>query len=586
MSHEWRIPVEPFAGDQQPDQDGTSEMNEFLQVHAGADDEETVRINKVEQKRKRQEKVAAENTHARKRQRKDKEAVIQKTPEQKRHEALAREKRQERSFRREVDIMRGGKYYKLKDEMLERERAVRDARKNKIESRDFVERANKQQDLSELDIRANRINDIARAFYSSPTYSKTGNRAIGEIVTLVPQHALGYIKLVCEGEDLDLLPTELAQDSEFMKVRKFLIDGTSVLHKALLVGDLVEFEFYPNLQGTAVSSDDWKFANRGEIQWVAHELKIRYNAIDKIPYRSQMVPLEVRKYMLSLLELIEAEADLALYAKITQELEFWRRLLGEEYTNKPARGLMFWHVLLILSIASRTWLESATVPLMLASFFDSFTGSEFIEVTLPGLIETEVLTEAALVKAAQFVFLFKKHTDNDVTSLYQHLVSSHKQMPPESDSAVEMKVSLDKTLNILRELDSFPSLLGQACNKGYNTLRVKSKEELRDVDRIITAEKEGHSTEVDGLDPLPRLEEFLVEDSLAPENLPKNRAEGSWGTPEVYTRTAFELLRADTYREFQYSMHHKIHKWQEFQQMTDEGEKRNIDRPTRLMNVC
>eukprot|EP01061_Rhynchopus_euleeides_P007548 TRINITY_DN16596_c0_g1_i1.p1 TRINITY_DN16596_c0_g1~~TRINITY_DN16596_c0_g1_i1.p1 ORF type:complete len:1861 (+),score=636.71 TRINITY_DN16596_c0_g1_i1:235-5817(+) len=604
MSFEWQLPAEdPVEESSQyvVNQDSRSHADKVDDMNAMIDDvlgrapsEGPTRLGKVQRRAKKNEQAARAGTQAGgipqpqrgKRRLTGDDKLRDLEDQERKKKRLAQEREHNRklldySLKREEELMNGGSYFRMKDEVREREKAMRDARRNKMEGRQHIDRVMKHQELAVLEQRQQRVRDIVKDFYSSRDPKST--RAIGEIVTVVPQHNVGFVELLGDAN----IPEVLSHDSVFMKnnQKKLLFDGVSVLHQPLMTGDIVEFDFEPNFVGTETSKDDKRHMNT-DSKWVATNLQLRHNARDNLPFRDQLIPLEVRRYLLQLLDLIESEADLPLYCKIVQEFQVWRRLLGEPYTNKPAQGLMDWHVLLILSIGSRRWLERANMPLMLHSFFNAFTGTHFLDETLPMLIQGNMLSPPVLVKAAKLIYLYKRHTEPSVRNLYDLLVAAREHIKHQNaDAYDEVGEILKKLLEVMDNNDSFPKLLLRACGKGYNTLRVKDKDELQDVDRILAAEKRGDSIETDGLDTLPRLDEFRTEDSLDPRNLPRNLEFGSWGTPENYTRTAFELLRADTYREFQYSMYHKIHKWKEYEESTDTSFKFSVGRPTSMMQL-
>eukprot|EP01059_Diplonema_ambulator_P019533 TRINITY_DN3293_c0_g1_i1.p1 TRINITY_DN3293_c0_g1~~TRINITY_DN3293_c0_g1_i1.p1 ORF type:complete len:1890 (+),score=667.66 TRINITY_DN3293_c0_g1_i1:65-5734(+) len=484
-----------------------------------------------------------------------------------------KEKKEELARRKEVAIMRGGRYYKMKDEAHERDKAMRDAKRNKMDGREYVDRAMKAEDNSTLERRANVIKDLARRFYSHEV-SHVGNVAIGEISTLVPQHNLGYIELL--GEE-GMLPKVLEKDKDFMKSRKILFDGISILHQSFVVGDVVKFEFSRLYEGTDVTKARYR---QGPVQsrWIATNLEHVRPAKEAIPFKCRIVPQEVRKYMLALLYLIEAGADLSLYVKIAQELEMWGRILGEPFTDKPSGGLMQWHVLLILSIASRSWLEDCNMKILLWSFFNSFTGTTFLKETLP--LHIPSLGPSVLVQVARFVYLYKKHTCENIDILRNLLIAAKPRVLKDKVIGAEFIAMLEKLDTVLHDTESFVTLLSKAAAKGYNALMIKDKSELMNIEDKIIVESQGHSFETDGFNPLPTLDEFADESSLDPDRLPKNRAEGSWGTPETYTKASFTLLRADTYKEFQYSMHHKIYKWPQFAESDDASHKREVGNPS------
>eukprot|EP01064_Diplonema_japonicum_P008246 TRINITY_DN15729_c0_g1_i1.p1 TRINITY_DN15729_c0_g1~~TRINITY_DN15729_c0_g1_i1.p1 ORF type:complete len:1860 (+),score=509.10 TRINITY_DN15729_c0_g1_i1:53-5632(+) len=485
-----------------------------------------------------------------------------------------KEKREEIARRKEIAIMRGGKYYKMRDEAAERDRAMRDAKKNKLEGRETVDKAMKVEDNLVLENRSTAIKELTRRFYAHET-THSSNVALGEITTLVPQHNLGYIDLL--GDD-ETVPRELARDTVFMKQgnRKILFDGTSLMHQSFVVGDIVKFEFSRLFQGTDVTKSKYKSATQS--RWIATNVAMFHPSKEKIPFKCQIIPQEVRKYMLSLLYLIEAGADLSLYVKIVQELEIWCRILGEPFTNKATGGLMQWHVLLILGIASRTWLEDSNMHILLWSFFNSFTGTTFMTTTLP--LHIPSLSPSVLVQVAQFIYLYKKNTGEDVAKLHGLLRAAKQNAAKDKVLGKEFVETLKKLEGVMGERESFVGLLGKAAAKGYNTLMIKDKKQLLNVDEIISAEREGHSAETDGFNPLPTLDEFAEEDALEPDRLPRNRDTGSWGSPENYTKSSFTLLRADTYKEFQFSMHHKIYKHAQFAESDDAEYKRSVSNPS------
>ena len=487
----------------------------------------------------------------------------------------------ERAEAKEAEIMRGGAYFKIRDEQRQRANDERTARRNRMETRAVIDKTVKQAGVQAMEKRQNLISVAARDFYNSPL--ATEDRVLGEVVKLVPQHSLGWIVVL---GDEALLPKRLREDAQFLTgsggdaAKKMQLSGINILHQPLVPGDLVVVQFERGFIGTDVQRDDRPWLRATPTKYVATSVEI-YKSNLEIPFKQELLVNEVRTYMLGLLTLMEAGADLALYTKLVQEIEIWKRILGEPFTNKSSGGLMDWHVLLMINISCRAWLDSSEMKILLWSFFNSYRDSKFLTTVLPYLLgKKNGLPDHAIFQVAQVVYLYKKHTGADVMVLYRLLRKREPIM------GKDFKKVLDKIHGILDEDKSFVALLHEATYAGYNALTIVDKNQLKNVQHAIEQDKLGLDVEMDDFDCLPKLSEFEDEDYMTPDRLPKNQISGPWESPAMYTRSAFQLLRADLYKEFQFAMHHKVHKQSELENCTDQSVLREINLPATWFHVC
>eukprot|EP00756_Hemistasia_phaeocysticola_P032135 Hpha_TRINITY_DN16394_c1_g16::TRINITY_DN16394_c1_g16_i1::g.58976::m.58976 len=571
----------------------------------GGDDEAPARLGGAKKAKRNIERVVRKRAPG---QSQKKAAPM--TPEEREMMMAEREQKKienaqrlQRAETREKELMRSGIFFQMRREAVMKEREMREQRRKKLQSREQVSAGTQLAEVDTLALRQERLKTYVRAYYTrlQESAEEGERRVVAEVQVLLPQFNIGFVSVL--GDDA-LLPPELRADEAFLNgknARRMLVDGSCLVHQALRLGDVVQVDFARHFQGMDMSTEEKRWRSRREaaedIGWQV--TKIVTLSASGIPDRLKLLPAEVRRFMVALLQPLEQGRDLALYARIMQDLELWRWVLMEPYQpTSLTGGLRRWHVLLIISISSRRWLEQSGMYILLWSFFNSFSDSRFLTHTLPQLLQEQYkaptreerpFCSAVLVQIASFLLLFRQHAciqSEYVANLVKALAGL------EGTDHIDPK-EVPRFRKLMEQhaggepfdTDNYVDMLIDGARKGMNVTKAPSKQEIVQFDEEMVLTMAGGTLLTPEYDLLLSLDEIRTEKALDPESLPRNRVEGAWESSEMYVKSQFDLLRADAYKEFLFSLHQKVHHWEAFRLMDEGGIKRDIDRPSKMFRL-